>query len=423
MPAVNQKRYQVRHLVADDLGDLKLGVATAAAATTITDTVRMVGFGDDYFNQHNMRATLYKGTGVGQSRLITDYVSSTAVLTVDTWTTNPTATAPISHFEIHNVAAGWPTFEEYNRAISQAILQIGTQALVYQDDTLICLQRDRWIYPIPVPDFKEITGTADSGSTTTLLDTNLVGYGDDYFNGDELVFESGLGAGQRLRITDFADATGTITFATATAPDSTTTYRIIRRAKAPKFVAIKIAGEVRGAVGGDRHYSYEYNSAQNFRAAAGNARIAQGFQIGGGRAIAGDWYSAVWVLLRRVDFPTGDLIAELQTNSSGTPPDTTPVFVDDPSGTQVGPYSARINIADIPTEFTFVRFRFTRPRWIVFNTQYHIVLRGADNDTTDTAGYLQVAVDTNASTAMATYQLAQALPPGQRSRVRTLPSA
>ena len=101
------------------------------------------------------------------------------------------------------------------------------------------------------------------------------------------------------------------------------------------------------------------------------------------------------MLLRRIDFPTGDLIAELQTNSSGTPPDTTPVFVDDPSGAQVGPYSARVNIADIPTEFTFVRFKFTRPRWLVFNTQYHIVLRGADNDTTDTANYLQVALDTN----------------------------
>jgi len=395
MPSVNQTRRQVRHLVAPDLGDQWLGECTAAAATTITDNIRMIGFGDDFFNNHNMRLTIYEGTGAGQSRLITDYVSATGVITVDTWTTNPTATAPISKFEIHSVASGWPTFEEYNAAINTALLQIGTQALVSQNDTFICTQRDRHIYPIPVPDFKEITGTADSGSTTTLLDDTLIGYGDDYFNGDELVFESGTGAGQRLRITDFASSTGTITFATATAPDTTTTYRIIRRAKAPRFVAIKLLGEVRGAVGGDRHYSYDYNSGQNFRAAAGNARIAQGFQIAGGRGVDGDWYSAVWVALRRIDFPTGDLIAELQTNSSGTPPDTTPVFVDDPSGTQVGPYSVRVNIADIPTDFTFIRFKFVRPVFLAYNTTYHIVLRGADNDTTATANYLQVAVDTN----------------------------
>lgn len=407
MPAVNQKRYQIRHLVADDLGDLKLGVATAGAATTITDNIRMIGFGDDYFNQHNMRITLYKGTGTGQSRLITGYVSSTGVLTVATWTTNPTATAPISLFEIHNVASGWPTFEEYNRAINHALLLIGTQALVPVDDVYICLQRDRYEYQIPVPDFKEITGTADSGSTTTLVDTNLTGYGDDYFNDDELVFEGGTGAGQRLRITDFTDSTGTITFATATAPDSTTTYRIVRRNKAPKLLAVKLLSEVRGSPGGDRHYSYERNSGQNFRAAAGNARLAQGFQIAGGRGIDGDWYRAVWVLIRKVDYPTGDLICELYTNSAGTPSTT---LVDDPSGTQVGPYSKRVNIADIPKEDTFIRFAFTRSIWLAYNTQYHFALRGADNDTTSTANYLQVAVDTNGQYSYGNISLADSIP-------------
>jgi len=62
------------------------GTATAGAATTITLAAGSSDT-DDYYN--NMWIRITAGTGVGQSRKITDYVGSTKVATVATWTTNP----------------------------------------------------------------------------------------------------------------------------------------------------------------------------------------------------------------------------------------------------------------------------------------------------------------------------------------------
>lgn len=71
--------------------------------------------------------------------------------------------------------------------------------------------------------------TATGGSTTTLVDSKLAGkYADDYFNGFLIRTLAGTGSGQNLVITDYTGATGTFTFSTATAPDSTTTYRICK---------------------------------------------------------------------------------------------------------------------------------------------------------------------------------------------------
>jgi hypothetical protein len=71
--------------------------------------------------------------------------------------------------------------------------------------------------------------TATSGSTTTLVDSKLAGkYADDYFNGLLIRTLAGTGSGQNLVITDYTGATGTFTFATATAPDNTTTYRVCK---------------------------------------------------------------------------------------------------------------------------------------------------------------------------------------------------
>lgn len=70
---------------------------------------------------------------------------------------------------------------------------------------------------------------ATGGSTTTLVDSKLASkYADDYFNGMLIRTLAGTGSGQNLVITDFDAATNTFTFSTATAPDSTTTYRICK---------------------------------------------------------------------------------------------------------------------------------------------------------------------------------------------------
>ncbi len=70
---------------------------------------------------------------------------------------------------------------------------------------------------------------ATGGSTTTLVDSALAGkYADGYFAGLLIRTVSGAGNGQNLAITGYTGATGTFTFAAATAPDSTTVYRVCK---------------------------------------------------------------------------------------------------------------------------------------------------------------------------------------------------
>ena len=63
------------------------GTATAGAATTITDSAKV--WDDDGYIGYAVY--IYKGTGIGQIREITDNDSTS--LTVATWTTNPDATS------------------------------------------------------------------------------------------------------------------------------------------------------------------------------------------------------------------------------------------------------------------------------------------------------------------------------------------
>ena len=67
------------------------GTAQAGAAGTITLAADAVAT-NDYYN--NAIVLVYAGTGIGQSREITDYVGATLVATVDTsWAVNPDATS------------------------------------------------------------------------------------------------------------------------------------------------------------------------------------------------------------------------------------------------------------------------------------------------------------------------------------------
>ena len=75
-----------------------------------------------------------------------------------------------------------------------------------------------------------IAGTASSGSVTTLVmpqGSATVPYpktSDDYYNSLYMEIYSGTGAGQKLLITDYVASSRTLTFATATAPDSTSIF-------------------------------------------------------------------------------------------------------------------------------------------------------------------------------------------------------
>lgn len=59
-------------------------------------------------------------------------------------------------------------------------------------------------------------GTASGGSTTTLIDTALIGEDSDWFNNGTVLFLSGTLINKSAVVTDFNGITGTLTFATQT---------------------------------------------------------------------------------------------------------------------------------------------------------------------------------------------------------------
>lgn len=83
----------------------ELGIAesgTLQSATATTAVLRSAtSFSDD--NVIGMTISITGGTGTGQSRLITDWVSSTDTATVETWTTTPDNT---SLYEVYRTAPG-----------------------------------------------------------------------------------------------------------------------------------------------------------------------------------------------------------------------------------------------------------------------------------------------------------------------------
>ena len=76
-----------------------------------------------------------------------------------------------------------------------------------------------------------ISGIVDSATNDTCVDATLIGYGDDYFNGDLVRIVGGVGLGQERTILDFTDATGTVqtTANWTTNPDASSKYKIINR--------------------------------------------------------------------------------------------------------------------------------------------------------------------------------------------------
>lgn len=71
------------------------------------------------------------------------------------------------------------------------------------------------------------SGMAQSGSATSLIDSNLIGLGDGYFTGDTLVITKGTGEGLTATITGFNDTTGELTFDDIGATiDDTSQYNI-----------------------------------------------------------------------------------------------------------------------------------------------------------------------------------------------------
>lgn len=89
-----------------------------------------------------------------------------------------------------------------------------------------------------IPAVGPVEGTADSGSTTTMVDAVRT-EGDDYWNGAWILFTSGTLNGVCRLVTDFVASTDTLTFAPAApAAVSTHTYRMIPAAQIEEVLAL-----------------------------------------------------------------------------------------------------------------------------------------------------------------------------------------
>jgi len=76
----------------------------------------------------------------------------------------------------------------------------------------------------------QLTGTATSATTSTLVDTANRKEADDYWKGGEIEIISGTGIGQSRPITTFVQSTSTVSVSPnwVTTPDTTSVYRIVR---------------------------------------------------------------------------------------------------------------------------------------------------------------------------------------------------
>ena len=242
-----------------------LGIIDNGTAQSVTATTIVLRSAASFANDEIIGATVQitGGTaGVGQSRIITDYVSSTDTATVDTWTTTPTGTityvihgtppasdaaAVIPSVDVsqwNGTAVATPTVagvpevdithvagiaEDLPTATALATVDTNVDAILV--DTGTTLPASIATIDSNVDDLKlgVITGAAATGTlSTTQATTNLTGYADDQLIGRVIIWMSGAAEGEGTDITDYANASGLLTFtALTTAPGNGDTFKIV----------------------------------------------------------------------------------------------------------------------------------------------------------------------------------------------------
>lgn len=104
---------------------LEITSGTAAAGTATTITLGAGSSSIDHFYEDTL-ILIAAGTGVGQSRFISNYVGSTRVATVRTWTTNPDSTSVYVIFPFDTISgASAPTAAQNATAVWQDLLSSG----------------------------------------------------------------------------------------------------------------------------------------------------------------------------------------------------------------------------------------------------------------------------------------------------------
>lgn len=191
------------------------------------------------------------GTGGGgtggadnQARLITAYNTSTKVATVvPDWETNPSSdtTYDILYTELASnaikgmVGIDWGNILNTDASVAftettvketttaSSVTTVGTGAITSASLATSAVTKVRSI----------VTGTADSGTTSTVVDAERTEGDTDYWKGKWILFTSGTISGQCRLITGFTPGTDTITFTPVTTQAvGTNTYEILPAAGA-----------------------------------------------------------------------------------------------------------------------------------------------------------------------------------------------
>lgn len=240
------------------------GTATTGTSSTLTCAGIAGSFANDYFNGYVLLITA--GTGVNQTGTITDYVGSTGqfifgaglslgatpdststfsiIPSMDVIDNDPArymlptdfggeVTGKISYAKNSNIAVGISWADEYFlRERRSTVVKTGipyyAAILPYQPTSSVLAAGRRWQimfdpepsqsntvefpYTLNFDGLRLFGGTADSASTTGLVDANLTALfgADNDLNGWVCEIVDGTGRGSYATITDYTAATGTI---------------------------------------------------------------------------------------------------------------------------------------------------------------------------------------------------------------------
>jgi hypothetical protein len=223
----------------DTEAQIRNGIASGTAQSATSTTLVMdasESFADDELN--NSLLCITGGTGKGQCAIVTDTTGSTDTLSVASWTTTPSGTITYIVFP-----ANQATLAELGTYLTDTT-DLPTRTEMLNDHDTLAQDSDVTTItgaiadlvdgttPVHTLGFTIQSGTADSGTTTTLVDAALTESDADYWaSGVQVTFTGGNISGQAACVKSFSPATDTITFEPAiTQAVSTNSYVLVANA-------------------------------------------------------------------------------------------------------------------------------------------------------------------------------------------------
>ena len=214
-------RLEFISFMAPRMGDGWEGTTTAAGSTTTTVDTSLLIQSNDFWNKSIIVAT--GGTPKGEWKPISDFDSSTGTLT------HTAFSAAIGSGNTY-VVLRYNTYQGYIRSIRSAHEYAGSRNRNLQPWFAIdqTFEQDTWEYNIPFR--KRVTGTADTGSSTTLLTDSALTEANDFWIGARLVITAGPNVGEVRTITDSSSSATTVTVdhAYSTALTTSSQFELIR---------------------------------------------------------------------------------------------------------------------------------------------------------------------------------------------------